>query len=178
MRSDGGRIVTVSFQVVRNVFTFANDFRDGVFKAIRRVGFFQMAEHENAGKNQSDGIDFVESLIFRRASVSRFEDGAVVSDIRARSDAQTADEARAKVAQNIAVKVRESDDVLKLRLLDELHAHIVDDAFVKFDLREILRDVASGFKPQTVGELHDIRFVNDGDLPTIVFTRIVERRAN
>ena len=142
------------------------------------IGFFQMTEHENAGKNQSDGIDFVESLILRRASVSRFEDGAVVSDIRARSDAQTADETRAKVAQDIAVKIRERDDIVKFRLLDELHAHVVDNAFVKFDLREILRDVARGFEPQAVGEFHDIRFVNDGDLPTIVFTRIVERRAN
>ena len=64
---------------------------------------------------------------------------ASVADVGAGRDAQAADEARAQVADDVAVQVRQDQHVVQLRLLDELHAHVVDDAVLELDPALVVR---------------------------------------
>ena len=62
-----------------------------------------------------------------RRAVHRLEDGRVVADVRARHDAQPADQAGAQVADQVAVEVLHQQHVEAGRVLHELHAAGVDD---------------------------------------------------
>ena len=137
-----------------------------------------MAEHQDPGKDERARVDFVEPLVLWRASVRRFEDRGVFADVGAGRDAQAADKPGAEVAEKVPVEIRQRDDVVELGPLDELHTHIVDDAVFKFDIRVILRDLTRGFEPEPVGMLHDVRFVDGGNLSATVFTRVFERGAH
>ena len=67
-----------------------------------------------------------------------FEDGAVRADVHARGHAQAADDPGTQVADDIAVQIRQHQHVVQLRLLRQLHAHVVDDPFLELDVRILL----------------------------------------
>ncbi len=94
------------------------------------------------------GIDLVLALVLRGAAVRGFEDRAVGADVRAGRDAQAADQAGRQVADDVAVQVRQHQHVVQLRLLHELHAHVVDDAVLELDVG-ILLGHARGPSPAT-----------------------------
>ncbi len=56
-------------------------------------------------------------------------------------EAQAADEAGAEVAEDVTEQVGHHHDVVELGLLHQLHGHVVDDAIVELDLRELLGDI-------------------------------------
>ena len=58
--------------------------------------------------------------------------------------AQPADQAGAQVADDVAVEVRQHQHVVQLGLLDELHAHVVDDAVLELDPALVARRRPSG----------------------------------
>ena len=68
----------------------------------------------------------------------RLKDGRLRADVRAGRDAKAADQARCQIADDVAVEVRQDQNVVQLRLLDELHAHVVDDAVLELDLARVL----------------------------------------
>ena len=106
------------------------------------------------------------------------EDGGVRTDVRAWRDAQPADEARGEVAHDVAVQVREHQHVVQLGLLDELHAHVVDDAVLELDPAGVVRrDGPAALEEQPVGQLHDVRLVHGRDLAPAVGDRVLEREA-
>jgi hypothetical protein len=108
--------------------------------------------------------------------MDRFEHrDPVLADVRARRDAEAAGETRDEVAHDVAVQVREHEDVVELGLLHELHAHVVDDAILERDLRILLGHLAAHAEEQAVGELHDVRLVDRGDLLPVVGTGVLER---
>src|SRR5439155_590582 len=78
------------------------------------------------------------------------------------------DETGHEVGDDIAVQVREHEDVVQLGLLYELHAHVVDDAVLKFDVRVLLRDLAGDLQKESVRELHDVGLVHGGHLAALV----------
>ena len=100
---------------------------------------------------------------------------AVLADVRARRDAEPADEPGDEVAHDVAVQVRQHEHVVQLGLLHELHAHVVDDAVLELDVRIVPRDLAGHAEEQAVGELHDVRLVDRGDLLPAVRLRVLER---
>ena len=101
---------------------------------------------------------------------------ASVADVGARRDAEPADEARRQVAHDVAVQVRQDEHVVQLGLLDELHAHVVDDAVLELDpALVVLGDRPAALEEQAVGQLHDVRLVDGGDLAPAVGDRVLER---
>ena len=105
------------------------------------------------------------------------EDGRIHPDVRAGRDAEAADEAGAQVAHDVAVEVRQDEDVVQLGLLDQLHAHVVDDAVLELDSGRTRRDRRGSLEEQPVGELHDVRLVDGGDLAPAVRDGVVEGEA-
>ena len=70
---------------------------------------------------------------------------ASVPIVRAGGDAQPADQPGAQVAEDVAVQVRQDDHVVQLRLLHELHAHVVDQPLDVSDFAAV-RNFAGQFR--------------------------------
>ena len=106
--------------------------------------------------------------------MSGLEDCGSIADISAWRDAESADQAGTEVAENITVEVGQDEDVVEFGLLDQLHAHIIDDAVLEFDVGVFLGDIATDVEPETVGEFHDIGLVDAGDLLSAELAGVVE----
>ena len=107
--------------------------------------------------------------------MDRLEDGGLGPDVGAGRDAQAADEAGRQVADDVAVQVRQHEHVVQVRLLDELHAHVVDDAILELDPAVVVgRDGPAALEEQPVRELHDVRLVDGRDLAPAVRHRVLE----
>ncbi len=93
-------------------------------------------------------------------------------------DAEPADQPGRQVADDVAVQVRQDEDVVQLRLLDELHAHVVDDAVLEGDTTLVVRrDRPTALEEEPVGQFHDVGLVDRGDRVTVVRDGVVEREA-
>ncbi len=102
----------------------------------------------------------------------------VIADVRARHDAEPADQPRAQVAQHVAVEVLEQEHVEARGILHQRHAARVDDHLLVVDLGElgvVHRPRAADEHP--VGELHDVGLVEDGDLLAPALARVAEAPA-
>ena len=107
--------------------------------------------------------------------MDRLEDRGLDADVRAGRDAETADQPGAQVADDVAVQVRQHHDVVQLGLLDQLHAHVVDDAVLELDPAVVVRrDRPAALEEEPVGQLHDVRLVDGGDLVPAVRDRVLE----
>jgi len=105
--------------------------------------------------------------------VDRFEDRDPLAQIRSRSDPKAADQTGAEVGEDVAVKIGQAEDIVKLRFLDQLHAHVIDQPFFVLDLPFILLgDFARGGKEQAVGKLHDISLADRGHFFPAVLHRV------
>ena len=133
-----------------------------------------MPQHQHATEDQRCRINLVLALVLRRAAVRRLENRRLLPDIRPRRHAQSADQTRTQIADDIAVEIRQHDHIVQLRLLDQLHAHIVDDPILELDVRVVLRHLPAHLQPQPVRVLHDIGLVHAGDLLTPHLPRVVE----
>src|SRR5204862_3056768 len=98
----------------------------------------------------------------------RLEDSDALAVVRAGRDSKTADHPGAEIREDVAVEVRQYEDVVFLGPLHELHAHVVDDAIVETDVGILRGYLARNAQPEPVGELHDVRLVHRGDLPAAV----------
>ena len=66
----------------------------------------------------------------------------VGADVAAGRHAEAADQAGSQVADDVAVEVRQHEDVELLGPLHELHADVVDDPVPRLDLGVVRRDLA------------------------------------
>src|SRR6185437_7279082 len=82
---------------------------------------------------------------------------------------------RAQVGHDVAVEVRQHQDVVQLGLLHELHTHVVHDPVVELDVGVLGRHLPRHVEPEAVGVLHDVGLVHRGHLAAAVGARVVER---
>ncbi len=87
---------------------------------------------------------------------------------------QATHETGAEIADNISVEVGQNENIVQFRLLNQLHAHVVDDSFFKLDVRIILGHFRRGRQVQSVGVLHDVGFVDGCDFLAAVRTSVIE----
>ena len=140
---------------------FGDDVTDGCLELGRGVRIAEVAQHQRPGQDHRGRVRLVETGVLGRRAVDGLEDGGLGPDVGARRDAETADEPRAQVADDVAVEVRQDEDVVQRRLLDELHAHVVDDAIVELDPAVVLGgDRAAALEEEPVGQLHDVGLVD------------------
>ena len=85
-----------------------------------------------------------------------------------------ADKATGQVGNDVAVEIRRDQYVEVFRMHDQLHACVIDDLVVAFDLRIVLGDFLEDRKEEAVAELHDIGLVDAGDLLAAVGYGVVE----
>ena len=113
----------------------------------------------------------------RGRAVYRFEDGALVAEVRARHQSQPADKCRAQVGDDVAVKIFQQQDVVLVGIHHQLHAGVVHDVLAVGDLGILLGDVTRAADEQPVRQLHDVGFVDGVDLLAMDPPRVFEGEA-
>ena len=138
-------------QVVGRVRPLGDDVADGRLDALGGRLLAQVAEHQDARQDHRRRVRLVLARVLGRRAVDRLEHRRLGPDVGAGRDAEAADEARAQVADDVAVQVRQHEHVVQVRLLDELHAHVVDDAVLELDpARVVGGDRAAALEEQAV----------------------------
>src|SRR3990172_4767252 len=159
-----GWIVPVWLHIVGDALAFGDHFGHSVLHAVSGLLLSNVAEHQDAGEHDGHGVDLVQAGVLGRAAVGRLEDGHIVADVGPWGNSKPAHQAGAEVGEDIAVKVGEHQHVVQLRLLDELHAHVVDDAVLELDIGELLGYFLGRVEEEAIGELHDVGLMHGGDL--------------
>ena len=80
-----------------------------------------------------------------------------------------------EIGDDITVKIGHNHNVVLARFLHQLHAHVVDYAVVAFNVRILGGDFLGHAEKEPVGELHDVRLVDDRDLPALVRPGVLKR---
>ena len=121
-----------------------------------------MPQQQHSAEYQRRRVDLVLAGVFRSAAVSGLEYSSLFADVCSRCHPKSTHQTGTKVADNITVKVRQHNHIIKLRFLNKLHAHIVNDAVLEFNVGIFLCHASADIKPKPVTELHNIGLVNAG----------------
>src|SRR3954452_17968562 len=149
---------------------------DGCLDTFRSGLLAQVPEHEDAAQHESGRVGLVLTRVLGRGAVDGLEHRGVRPDVRSGRDAETADETGVQVAHDVAIQVREDENVVLVGLLDQLHAHVVDDPVLELDPTVVLGcDRARDLEEQAVRQLHDVCLVDGRDLAPVVGDRVLER---
>lgn len=133
-------------------------------------------QHHNTGQEQSSGVcEALASNIGSRA-VNGLEDGAFITNVTGRSEAETTDQAGAHVGQNVTVQVGHDKDLVVVRsgIGNDLQARVVQQLSIKLDIGELLGNFAGSVEEQTIGHLHDGGLVHNTDLLLVDRTSVLE----
>jgi len=87
-----------------------------------------------------------------------------------------ADQPSGHVGDDITVEIRHHQDVKLLRLGDHLHAGVVDDHPLEFDVRIESGDLLAATEEEAVAELHDVGLVNRSHFLPIELGRVIESK--
>src|SRR6266568_1342491 len=126
-RPDGGRVVPGRLHVVGDALSLSDDFGDCRLDTVGGFGLVEVTEHEDAGEHHRHRVRLVLARVLGRRAVRGLEHRRPRAEVRTRREAEAPDEARRQVGDDVAVEVREHQDVVLLRPLDELHAQVVHD---------------------------------------------------
>src|SRR5262249_20426235 len=134
----------------------------------------QMTEHQRCRENHSDRVGNVLTGNVRGSSVHRFKNRVAPSEVGARNDTETADEAGTEIRDDVTIKIFQQQDVELTRLQDELHTRIVDNHLAVLDTRMASGHALGAREKQSVRELHDVCLVDRRDRPPPVLLRVLE----
>ena len=97
-----------------------------------------------------------------------FEHSVVAADIHGRKKTQAADKATCQVGNDVAVKIRHDHDIEVFGMHDQLHARVVYDFVITFNLGIFFGYIAENGQEHAIAEFHDIGFVDAGHFMTIM----------
>ncbi len=97
-----------------------------------------------------------------------FEDSGLFTDVGARGKAKTAHQPGAQVRENVAEQVGGHHYIELMRVHDQLHAGVIHDHFLKFDLRILTGDFSGHVQKQAGAGLDDVGLVDSRHLFTPV----------
>lgn len=154
------------------------------------------AEHHLAGEDDGAGVDLVLVGVFGGCAVGCFEDGVsgVVVDVGARGDSDASHACGEGVGDVVAVEVHGGDDIVLGGAGEELLEECVGDDILDGDglaglgvghrapwaaIEEggaelFACDLVSPFHEGTLGELHDVALVDEGDGVAVVVDGVLD----
>src|SRR5579883_325819 len=94
--------------------------------------------------------------------------------IGARHNTETANQSSRQIRNDIAVEIGQQQHVKTLGPDHKLHRGIIHDELLVLDLRKFGGCFAATAQKQTVGQLHDVGFVDGGNLLALVLARVGE----
>jgi len=129
----------------------------------------QVPQHHATTEQQRSRVRLVLALdVKTNVSAAGLEHGNFTAHVAAGDDTGATDETGTDVGENTAVKVGRDHDVELLRAGYTLHAGVVHNHVVGDDTGVVLSDTLDGVAEETVGKLHDVGLVDDGDLLAVV----------
>src|SRR4029450_8380333 len=99
-------------QVVRDGPTLGDDRRDRRLEPVPRVGLADVPQQHRSAQHQGHRVGAVQPAVARGGPVGRLEDREPVPQVRARRNAEPADDPRAQVRDDVAVQVRQDQHVV------------------------------------------------------------------
>src|SRR6266850_989672 len=106
-----------------------------------------------------------------------FKSRPQLANVCSRNETETADEAGAKIRNDVAVKILKQHHIKLLGPHHELHARVIDNLVVRFYLGVITGNVAKTVEEKPIRQFHDVGFVNCRDLFPSFTTRILKRKS-
>src|SRR5690349_21450949 len=103
-----------------------------------------------------------------------FKHCPLLSDICTRNQPKSSHQSRAKIRNDIAVKIFKQHHVKLFGSHHQLHTSVVDDLIVSHYLRVTRTHLAEAIEEEPIREFHDIRLVNRGDFLASFTTRILK----
>src|SRR5882724_2090895 len=146
--------------IVSGVLCLAINRFKSCFDATGSGPFAEIVEHQDAAHQEGGWIRKALASDIRRRAVDGFKNRAVIADIPAGNNSETAYEPCRKIAHYVAIEVREEQDIELLRIQNNLHARIVNNHLFVFDFGKFGSNGANRPEKQAVRELHDVGFVN------------------
>lgn len=139
---------------------------DGLLDLVGVVVEAHVAQHHDGAEQQGSGVGKALASNVGGGTVDGLEDGALVTDVAGRSQAETTDETGAHVGQNVTVQVGHDEDLVVVGggVSDHLEAGVVEQLGVELDVGEVLGDTLGNVDEETVGHLHDGGLVHNADL--------------
>ena len=116
-----------------------------------------------AGRISGSGLARSAPIASRLRPEDRFVHAHAVGVHDAGRAGDPADQPGAEVAEQVAVQVAGRQHLELLRPAHQLHAGVVDDHFLRRDLRELPGDPPEAVEEQPVGQLQDVRLVDAVD---------------
>src|SRR5262245_23710196 len=120
--------------VGREVPAVGVDAGDGGLDAAGGVGELQVVEHHHGRQDGGGGVDDVLARDVRSGAVGGFEVGVVVAVAAAGGEAQAADDAGRGVGEDVAVEVRQDDDVEGVGVGDDSPREVVGEEALEGDV--------------------------------------------
>lgn len=129
----------------------------------------KVPQEHGTGENHGSRVGLVLALdVETDVTAAGLEDGDLAAHVATGDDTGATDETGANVGQDTAVQVGHDHDVELLGLGDALHRGVVDNHVVGLESGVVLGDLLEGVAEKTVGKLHDVGLVDDGDLLAVV----------
>lgn len=143
------------------------------------VGVFMethVLQHHDAAEQESGWVGKRLAFDVGCGTVDCFENGALVTDVSGRRQAQSSNQPCAHIGKNVSVQVRHNQNLVVIwgGVCDDLQAGVVQKFCVEFDVGKVLRDISRGTEEETVRHLHDSRLVDNTDLALAHFLSVLE----
>src|SRR3990172_3100776 len=152
----GRRVVRRGLHVVGHPLPLGDDGGQGGLQAVAGLHLADVAEHHHAGEHHRHRVHLVHAGVLGGAAVDRLEHRYVVAQVRAGGAPQPADQPRTEVGQDVAVEVGQDQHVVQLRLLHQLHRHVIHQPLLVGDIGILFGDAAGDGEEEAVRELHDV----------------------
>lgn len=129
----------------------------------------KVPEQHGTGQDHSSGVGLVLALdIEANVTATRFEDSNLAAHVAARNNTGTTDKTGTNVGEDTTVQVGHNHDVELLRARNALLGGVVDDHIVGLKGRVVLGNLLKSVPEKTIGKLHDVGLVDDGNLLPVV----------
>ena len=129
----------------------------------------QVSQHHASTEQQRSRVRLVFALDVKTdVSAAGLEHGDFTTHVAAGDDTGSADETGTDVGENTTVEVGRDHDVELLGAGYTLHAGVVHNHVVGDDTGVVLPDALDSVAEKTVGKLHDVGLVDNGDLLAVV----------
>ncbi len=136
-----------------------------------------MRQHQDSGLHQRSRVRQALADDVGCGPMHGFEHGAFLAEICRRHDPKAAHQARREVRHDIAIQVRQHQQVERLRSHYQLHAAVVHDQLGVLDLWKLRGGLAAALQEQAVAHLHDVGLVDSGDFLAPLAAGVFKSRA-
>lgn len=156
----------LSTQVASQGLALRKGIKCGLLDPVSIVGEVHMSQHHHGAEKKSGRVCEALAGNIGGGAVDGLEDGALITNVSGRSEAETTNQTSAHIGKNVTVQVGHDQNLVVVgqRVGSHLQARVVEQLGIEFDIGELLGDVLGDVEEETVRHLHDGGLVDDANL--------------